>query len=94
MKRQEKYLDEWLNDWLNVYAKPRIKKKTYESYRGVTKQLIAQEQDKPISELSNYDCQLYLNRMYDNGSAKSTINTAKVILRQAFACAKNNGYIT
>lgn len=79
--------------WMEVYAKPKVKRKTYESYLGVVKQLMAIGGDKKIAELRNSDCQLFLNRLYDNGMAKSTINTAKVVLNRSLSSAQTNGYI-
>ncbi len=86
-------LYDWLDNWLEVYAKPKVVKSTYDTYRTAiinTKKCI---DDCSLDAIVEMDIQLVLNTLCDIGYSRSTIHTAKVALNMAFEKAIKNKLI-
>ncbi len=85
---------EWIDFWLEFYKKPTVKLVTYQSCDYNSRTLKKYASNIPLKEIDEYFCQLVLNKMYDNGYAKATMNKIYRIMKQSLWRAKRCGCIS
>ena len=78
---------DWIKYWREIYYKPTVKSSTYETgqyYVNIVKRYFP---NKNIKQITIEDCQLLLNKLYDEGYAKATIKKCNGILSQSLQWA-------
>lgn len=78
---------EWLDYWREMYYRPTVEASTYETNEYYTRIVKAHFPDMDIVKITPLDCQRFLNRLYDDEYAKSSIKKCLTILRKSFAKA-------
>lgn len=78
-------LFEWLQDWLQIYKIPTVKKKTADMYVGIAR-MVGRDPcgSLSVTEVTEIDLQVLLNKIAANGYSKSTLNKVRYTLRQAY----------
>lgn len=95
MKKQ-KYVTfhTWLDYWREMYYRPSVASSTYNINEYYIRIVKAHFPDKKLSDISPFDCQRFLNLLYDENYARSSIKKCATILRKAFSKAHLEGKIT
>ncbi|CCF85810.1 tyrosine-type recombinase/integrase [Nitrolancea hollandica] len=87
-------VDQFLTRWLEESAKPRLRPRTFESYRMiVTRHLIPGLGRIPLSKLGPQDVQHYMNRKRGAGLSARTVQYHRAVLRRALNQALRWGLI-
>lgn len=86
-------LYEWIDFWLEYYKKPTVKPVTYQCCVYNSHTLKRYARNIPLSEIDEFYCQLILNKMFDDGYSKATINKISRMLKQSLLRAKRCGCI-
>lgn len=86
----ERNFEFWTNEWLKSYE-VEVKANTYSEYKRIVKQLIQHFGNMTLEEISPKIIQDFLNELYYNGKAKSTINKRLHMIQQIYRFANIHG---
>lgn len=87
-------LNEWYEEWFETYKKPSIKSTSVVSMKGKYRNNFGRIiGSKRIADITNYDIQMVVNQLFEEGKAVSTIRDAVGRVRDCLEAAKNNGLI-
>lgn len=84
---------EWIDHWREVYYKPTVKPRTFEISEYNVRIIKKHLKNQTLKSLDPVTCQLFLNRLYDEGYAKATIKKCNIMLSKSLQWAQVCGLI-
>lgn len=86
-------LYDWLDTWLEIYNKPIYKENTFLSHSYMVKTIKSNVVNKMLSDFTDMELQILINKMYSEGYAKATLCKIRTILKFSFRQALRNHQI-
>ena len=84
-------VEEWCKEWLWSYKRNAVKPKTFDQYETILRvHVIPAFGTVLLVDLKTDHIQRLINRMYDNGSSRRTIEVVKMVLQAALKQARKN----
>jgi integrase len=91
---QQVTLASYLLFWLKEFVQPKLRTKTYDSYRYlVERHIIAALGNVKLARLTPEDVQRFLNKQLERGLSRTTVSYQRSILRKALNDAMRFGYV-